>query len=99
GDALAYSGQSGPNQPALRRAQAIGLDGRQGLHVARYLLNAKVEGQERLLHDFIPSASRQAKVLATCMTRITEGTQIADLLAAEATAAKAYWQAWEMTPM
>jgi CRISPR associated protein Cas1 len=41
---IAASGVMGPDQPALRRAQALAQDGAAGLAVAKLLLGEKLAG-------------------------------------------------------
>lgn len=99
GEPLAFSGHSGADQPALRRAQATGLDNDSGREVTRYLLTAKLRGQARVLAECLPTTPVATQQLAKAIERCRDGENAADMLAAEARAATVYWRAWESVPM
>jgi CRISPR-associated endonuclease Cas1 len=97
GQVVYASGPRGPDQPSLRRAQALAADNHIGLEVSREILLAKLRGQAevaRLLGS--PEASVVIAQLAERMKVERDGAQI---LAREATAAVAYWQIWEHLPL
>jgi CRISPR-associated endonuclease Cas1 len=99
GEPLAFSAHDGPDLPALRRAQALGVENGSAIEVTRYLLSAKLNGQARVINDHLPNLSAAAKQLTSAIDRIEGGERIADMLAAEAKAATAYWRAWEAMPI
>jgi CRISPR-associated endonuclease Cas1 len=97
GQVVYASGPRGPDQPSLRRAQALAADNRVGFEISREILLAKLRGQTevaRLLGS--PDASAAIAQLAERMKVERDGAQI---LAREATAAVAYWQIWEHLPL
>ena len=95
---IATSVARGPDFPALRRAQALATDGPAGLEIARATLGAKVQGQRALLDELPNSGSAVSDVdQALATIQHTEGLDA--MVAAEAQAASAYWQAWSSLPL
>jgi CRISPR-associated endonuclease Cas1 len=93
GRILASSGLPGPDQPALRRAQALATESDSALVVARYLLGEKLGGQSGVAKS-IPAPEARS-VIDLSLTRLEEAATLRESLAAEANAAIAYWRAWE----
>jgi len=95
GEILALSGHSGPDQPALRRAQASATEDGTSLDIARYLIGAKLQGQASVLGEIQPADPRAAAVIERATARVQQAERLREVLAAEAKAASAYWKAWE----
>jgi CRISPR-associated endonuclease Cas1 len=93
GELIACSVASGPDLAGLRRAEALAADGPAGLEIARTVLTAKVDGQRAIL-DELPGATGAREEVERAEREIQGGTDLDGLLAAEALAAAAYWQAW-----
>jgi CRISPR/Cas system-associated endonuclease Cas1 len=91
------NGHPGPDQPALRRAQALicsGVEPETAVAVARELLTSKLRGQSEVARLMgRPEASAAIASLAADISRETVG---AKALAIEAKAAAIYWREWAM---
>jgi CRISPR-associated endonuclease Cas1 len=104
GELIACSVAAGVDLAGLRRAQALAADGPAGLEIARCVLSDKVRGQRAVL-DEPPRAQAATEigdlrlVLDRSLAGIDQASAIADVLAAEAQAANAYWQAWAPLPV
>lgn len=93
GELIACSVAGGPDLAGLRRAQALAADGPAGLEIGRSVLAAKVEGQRALFSE-LPGAAEGTEPLQRALGEIENATDLDALLAAEAQAAAAYWNAW-----
>jgi CRISPR-associated endonuclease Cas1 len=93
GKLLATTTPSGPDLPPLRRAQALAASGPAGVDVARDLLTAKVSGQLALVAE-LPDGPASTPIVEQALAQIEHAQEVEQLLAAEAQAADAYWQAW-----
>ena len=99
GRTLAFSGHEGPDQPALRRAQAAGLDNGSAVEIARCLLRLKLDGQASVLRDFFADETSALEQIADSRQRVEDADRVEAMVAAEAKAAHAYWGTWEGAPM
>jgi CRISPR-associated endonuclease Cas1 len=90
---LTTSTMSGPLHSAMRREQALGETSAAGVEVARGFLGPKVAGQLALLGD-LPGGERARDAVSRSLQRITAADDVGTLVAAEADAAAAYWDAW-----
>jgi CRISPR-associated endonuclease Cas1 len=93
GELIACSVAAGVDLAGLRRAQALAGAGPAGLEIAHAILAAKVEGQRAVL-DELPAAAAATEPVESALGEIENATDLDALLAAEAQAAAAYWQAW-----
>lgn len=93
GTVITASTASGPGHASLRRAQALAATSPVGVEVARELLYAKVAGQASLLPELEAGGGAEA-VAARALEAIRDAGELSGLLAAEAEAAAAYWDAW-----
>ena len=98
GELIAASVANGPDLAALRRAQALAVTGEAGVEIARGILTTKMEGQHALL-DELPGGSDAVAPVEWALQEIQDATELRVLLAAEAQAAAAYWQAWSQLPI
>jgi len=98
GRTIAASGERGPDQPALRRAQALATDTEAGLAVVRYLLEAKVEGQLSILERHFPADRRAIGTVRAALESVRQCRSTKEALVWEARAATAYWGAWPALP-
>ncbi len=96
---LAFSGHPGPDQPALRRAQANAADTGSDLAIAHYLLTEKLAGQSRTLRELSHAERRAAAEIEQAQGLLEESANLRQALAAEAKAAIAYWRVWEQVPV
>jgi CRISP-associated protein Cas1 len=98
GELIAASVANGPDLAALRRAQALAATGPAGVEIARGILATKIEGQRALL-DELPGGSDAVEPVEWALREIEHAEDLPRLLAAEAHAAAAYWQAWSQLPI
>jgi CRISPR-associated endonuclease Cas1 len=99
GELIAASTPSGADLAGLRRAQALAGDGPAGLEVARSVLSQKVAGQRGMLDELPGSTVDNMELVDRALAEISSATALDLLLAAEAQAAAAYWQAWAPLPV
>jgi CRISPR-associated endonuclease Cas1 len=81
----------------LRRLQATALGSETGLEIARMLLQAKLDGQARVL-DELPAQAEIRESFAAAYSRLGSTGSVEELVWAERDAALAYWTAWANTP-
>ena len=98
GQLLTTSTASGPRHAALRRAQALAATDSVGVEIARELLHAKVAGQASLIPD-LNAGSDAPSVMAQALAKISIERDLVGMVAAEAEAASAYWEAWSSVPI
>jgi CRISPR-associated endonuclease Cas1 len=98
GELIASSIDRGPDLAGLRRAQALAAAGEAGLEIARGILNAKIGGQRALL-DELPGGRENTEPVERGLNEVDQAASLPELLAAEAQAATAYWQAWARLPI
>jgi CRISPR-associated endonuclease Cas1 len=100
GAVVIASGPRGPDQPDLRRAQALVCSGaipQAAVAIARELLRVKLCGQAEVARLFgFTEPSAAISGLAEAMARETDGVRI---LSIEAEAAWIYWNLWERMPV
>jgi CRISPR-associated protein Cas1 len=98
GRLVTISAASGPGHAALRREQALAATSPAGVEIARALLHAKVAGQASLLTE-LPGGARVLDAVSRSLHTITKAPDVPSLVAAEAEAASAYWDAWSELPI
>jgi CRISPR-associated endonuclease Cas1 len=96
---LLCTSNSTRSEAKLRRAQALAPFNASGLQVARFLLTRKLEGQQQLLQNWLPTDPYAGRVLATSLAAVQAGKTVQELQAAEAEAAAAYWSCWRQIPV
>ena len=99
GRELAASAFSGPDQPALRRAQAMASSNGTDVEVTRYLLGLKVGGQRDVIDSRFPDRMDELNVLAHATEEIVDAGDLKTALAWEARAASVYWSCWADVPL
>src|ERR1051325_3105008 len=100
GSVIIASGPRGPDQPALRRAQALVCSGvipQAAVGIAREILQVKLRGQAEVAR-LLGSAETGEAIddLAVAVARETDGSKA---LAVESRAASTYWKLWEDMPV
>jgi CRISPR-associated endonuclease Cas1 len=87
---------TGPDksEAKLRRAQALAPNTTVGLEVARFLLTAKLGGQQQLL-DRLPCDPYSQRVLRDSLDALGAARTIEEAVSVEAVAAAAYWASWQ----
>ncbi|MGH2965989.1 MAG: CRISPR-associated endonuclease Cas1 [Solirubrobacterales bacterium] len=98
GELITTSTAAGPDLAPLRRAQALAAGNAVGVEIARELLSAKVDGQRALL-DELPGGTENVHAVEQALGEIDKAESLEILLAAEAQAANAYWDAWSELPI
>jgi CRISPR-associated endonuclease Cas1 len=98
GELVACSVAAGADLAGLRRAQALAANGLAGVEVARDVLSQKVSGQRAVL-DELPVEVGTMELVERALAEIDSAMALDVLLAAEAQAAAAYWQAWAPLPV
>ena len=98
GKILFVTGPTAPSDARLRRAQALALGNGVGLGVSRALIDAKLEGQERLARELL-NDSAAAQVIASLRERLPMADTSEVIRNLEAQAAVAYFAAWRNVPV
>ena len=83
---------AGPDQPALRRAQALAAGDEIGLTVTREIPRVKLKGQGEVAG--LLGSEETAGLIVRLAGEIAGVGDSAQILAIEATAAVAYWALW-----
>src|SRR5205814_8332603 len=100
GAVIIASGPRGPDQPALRRAQALVCSGvvpQAAVGIAREILRVKLRGQAEVARLLGSAQTGEAiDELAVAVARETDGSKA---LAVESRAASMYWKLWEVLPV
>jgi len=98
GKVLLTTGPTSPSDARLRRAQGLALSNGVGAEICRTLIDAKLEGQERLarepLHD-----SLTAQEIAGFRNRLPSADTANAIRNLEAQAAVSYFAAWRSIPV
>jgi CRISPR-associated protein Cas1 len=92
GNVLAAS-EGGSGDARLRRQQALTASSPVGLEIARYLLGAKVSGQNENL-ELVPDSAAAREAIGAWLDRVEEATTLDEVLEAEREAAAIYWARW-----
>jgi CRISPR-associated endonuclease Cas1 len=98
GKLLFVTGPTAPSDARLRRAQSLALGNGVGLEISRTLIDAKLEGQERLARDLLNN-SAAAQVIATLRERLPVADTPEVIRNFEAQAAVGYFAAWRNVPV
>jgi len=82
----------------MRRAQAMAISNGVGLEICRTLIDAKLQGQEKVVRDHLLD-SASAEVIASYRTKLTTADNFDSVRQCEAMAALAYFTAWKDVPV
>jgi CRISPR-associated protein Cas1 len=98
GEVLFVIGPTAPSDARLRRTQSLALGNGIGLEISRTLINAKLEGQERLARESLNDFS-SAQAIARCREKLSVADSVAVIRTLEAHAAISYFGAWRDVPI
>jgi CRISPR-associated endonuclease Cas1 len=93
GRVLFVTGPTASSEVRLRRAQALALGNGVGLEICRRLIDAKLEGQERVIREQVNDPAT-ADVIAIFRVRLATADSVEAVRLLEAHAALAYFGAW-----
>jgi len=92
------TGPTATSDARLRRAQALALGNGVGLEICRKLIDAKLDGQERLARDGLKNSSASQEI-ASYRERLCTADTFPSIRVLEAHAAVAYFAAWRNLPV
>jgi CRISPR-associated endonuclease Cas1 len=98
GRLVSVSAKPGTDRPAVRRAQALAAERPAGIELARWALAEKLRGQSAVLTG-LPHAESATNMVARMLAELGAARSLDAILAAEAQAAAAYWDAWSTLPV
>jgi CRISPR-associated endonuclease Cas1 len=98
GTVILTSAPSGLNDARLRRAQAVAGLAAVGQRIAQDLVRTKLDQQAALLREMGASAG-SIEIVLTARGNLDATEDAPSLMVLEATAAAAYWGAWEQLPI
>jgi len=98
GKVLLVTGPTATSDARLRRAQALALGNGVGLEICRKLIDAKLDGQERLARDGLKNSSASQEI-ASYRERLCTADTFPSIRVLEAHAAVAYFAAWRNLPV
>jgi CRISPR-associated endonuclease Cas1 len=98
GKVLFVTGPTAPSDARLRRAQALALGNGLGLEISRKLIDAKLEGQERLVRAGL-NDSATAQEITVLREKLVAADTFQAIRVLEAHAAVAYFAAWRNIPV
>jgi CRISPR-associated protein Cas1 len=92
GTVLLATAAAGPDQPVLRRAQALASSSETGLSIMREILRIKLRGQAEVSRML--GSDETAILIGQFAGALDDARTAIQILAAEAAAAAAYWALW-----
>jgi CRISPR-associated endonuclease Cas1 len=98
GKVLFATGPVGSSDARLRRAQALAMGNPVGLELCRALIDAKLEGEERVMRELLNDLPT-ANVIAGYRERLQEAGSIDAVRGLEASAASSYFARWREIPV
>ena len=98
GKVLFVTGPTAPSDSRLRRAQALAFSNGVGLEISRTLINAKLEGQERVARERLNNPAA-ADEIATLRERLAAADTVEMIRMLEAHAAVSYFSGWRDIPV
>ncbi len=98
GKVLLVTGPTAPSDARLRRVQALAFGNGVGVEISRALIDAKLEGQERLARGRL-NDSATARAIANLRDRLPAAVTADAIRNLEAQAAVAYFAAWRNIPV
>ena len=91
GTILATTGALGVNKAELRRAQALAATNRHGIELTRWILQRKLDGQERTAERLSADAADEIRER---IIDLSEAADLETLRYIESQAARSYWNTW-----
>jgi len=98
GELALVTGPTAPSDARMRRAQASAVSNGVGLEICRTLINAKLEGQERLAREGLTDLIA-AQEIATFREKLPAAGTAQTIRILEARGAASYFAAWRNTPV
>jgi CRISPR-associated endonuclease Cas1 len=98
GKVLLVTGPTASSEVRLRRAQALALTNGIGLEISRALIDAKLQGQERLVRERL-NDSATAQAIANLRDKLPDANNAEIIRNLEGRAAVAYFAAWRNVPV
>jgi len=98
GTVLLATGPTTTSDARLRRAQALALGNGVGLEISRALIDAKLQGQEKVVAGSLKDSS-SAQIIASFRKRLSMADTFDAIRQMEAQAAVAYFGAWRNMPV
>lgn len=98
GKTLCVTGPVGSSDAKLRRAQALAIGNGMGLVICRHLIEAKLEGQEKVLREHL-NRQPTADTIAHFRNQLSSTESFDAIRNLEANAAAAYFREWRDLPV
>ncbi len=98
GKVLLVTGPTAPSDARLRRSQGLALGNGIGLEISRTLIDAKLEGQERVLREGL-NDSVTAQAISDFREKLVAADTVQAIRLLEAHAAVAYFASWRNIPV
>ena len=98
GKVLFVTGPTASSDTRLRRSQALALGNGVGLEISRALIDAKLQGQERVARESLNDPTT-AQAIAKLRERLTAADSVEVIRTLEAHAAVSYFGAWRNVPV
>ena len=98
GRVLSVVGPGGSSDAKLRRAQALAISNGVGLEISRRLIDAKMQGQERVLREHL-NCQQTANVVARFRNNLDSVESFDAIRNLEANAAASYFREWRDLPV
>jgi CRISPR-associated endonuclease Cas1 len=98
GKPLCVTGPVGSSDAKLRRSQALAISSGVGLEICRRLIDAKLQGQERVLRERL-NCQATANVIAHFRNKLSAAERFDTIRNLEANAAASYFREWRDLPV
>lgn len=98
GKVLNVCGPVSPADARLRRSQALANQSGKALEISRELIQAKLEGQERVVREQLKDTAA-SELIARFRERLAHAESLDTIRYLEAQAAAKYWNAWSEVPV
>ena len=98
GEVFCATGRRGSSDARLKRAQAA-LPDPEALSLAKRVIDAKIEGQERNLRELLRDVEKAARLAELRLFLYRRADSLGRVRTLESTAAKLYWQSFREVPV